>query len=198
VIGDVVNVASRIESLNKELRSRVLVSDETWTVSALTRGRVGTSTGTAMPRLLERTMTAAVLATVVLACSGGSTTGASGGDGGSSGAVATCDPAKTGACGKGAACVAHSYGNVAACEEAGGDGMAWSDLGCQACVTAADCTLSSGGGCIDGSCREKIGYPWVKNTTVKADDALLGARCCGTGHVMCAIGSDGRNGCKCI
>jgi len=33
VIGDVVNVASRIESLNKELHSRVLVSDETWTAS---------------------------------------------------------------------------------------------------------------------------------------------------------------------
>jgi adenylate cyclase len=31
VIGDVVNVASRIESLNKELHSHVLVSDETWT-----------------------------------------------------------------------------------------------------------------------------------------------------------------------
>ena len=33
MIGDVVNVASRIESLNKELHSRVLVSDETWTAS---------------------------------------------------------------------------------------------------------------------------------------------------------------------
>ena len=33
VIGDVVNVASRIESLNKELHSRVLVSDETWSAS---------------------------------------------------------------------------------------------------------------------------------------------------------------------
>jgi adenylate cyclase len=36
VIGDVVNVASRIESLNKELRSQVLVSDETWTASGRT------------------------------------------------------------------------------------------------------------------------------------------------------------------
>jgi adenylate cyclase len=33
VIGDVVNVASRIEALNKELRSQVLVSDETWTAT---------------------------------------------------------------------------------------------------------------------------------------------------------------------
>jgi adenylate cyclase len=33
VIGDVVNVASRIESLNKELHSSVLVSDETWSAS---------------------------------------------------------------------------------------------------------------------------------------------------------------------
>ena len=30
VIGDVVNVASRIEALNKELGSSVLCSDETW------------------------------------------------------------------------------------------------------------------------------------------------------------------------
>jgi adenylate cyclase len=36
VIGDVVNVASRIEALNKELSSTVLVSDETWTASGRT------------------------------------------------------------------------------------------------------------------------------------------------------------------
>lgn len=36
VIGDVVNVASRIETLNKELGSQVLVSDATWTRAALT------------------------------------------------------------------------------------------------------------------------------------------------------------------
>jgi adenylate cyclase len=36
VIGDVVNVASRIEALNKELSSMVLVSDETWTASGRT------------------------------------------------------------------------------------------------------------------------------------------------------------------
>jgi len=36
VIGDVVNVASRIEAMNKELGSRVLVSDETFTSSGRT------------------------------------------------------------------------------------------------------------------------------------------------------------------
>jgi adenylate cyclase len=36
VIGDVVNVASRIEALNKQLGSCVLVSDETWVASGHT------------------------------------------------------------------------------------------------------------------------------------------------------------------
>ena len=36
VIGDVVNVASRIEALNKELGAQILVSDDTWTASGRT------------------------------------------------------------------------------------------------------------------------------------------------------------------
>jgi adenylate cyclase len=36
VIGDVVNVASRMESLNKELDSRILASDEAWSASGRT------------------------------------------------------------------------------------------------------------------------------------------------------------------
>jgi adenylate cyclase len=43
VIGDVVNVAARMETLNKELGSRVLVSDATWTASGAPAGITATA-----------------------------------------------------------------------------------------------------------------------------------------------------------
>lgn len=147
---------------------------------------------------------------VALGCSAGSTTsgGGGGGDGGTSGgatsggtsgsAAATCDPSTTGACGKAAVCAVHSYGNVAGCEPTGGDGMNLSELGCQACAADTDCSLSSGGGCVDGTCREKIGYAFVKHDSVTVDDMTLAARCCPQPKISCAVGSDGRTGCKCL